>query len=97
VTGLPVVQEDANIVRVELYTRRGCGLCDEAKEVLERVRAEQPFELVELDIDEDAALRARYDTEVPVIWVGGRKAFKYRVEEAELRRKLAQAAGWARP
>ena len=76
--------------RVEIYTKRDCCLCDEAKEVLARVRTDLPFELAEIDIESDPALMERFRTEIPVIFVAGRKAFKYRVDEQELRRRLAR-------
>jgi glutaredoxin len=78
------------VLRVEIYTKRDCCLCDEAKEVLARVRTDVPFELAEIDIETDPALMERFRTEIPVIFVGGRKAFKYRVDEQELRRRLAR-------
>ena len=75
-------------MKVDLYTRKGCHLCDIAKVALENVRVEVPFELKTFDIDEDPALRALYDWEVPVIFVEGRKHAKFRVDEAALRRRL---------
>jgi glutaredoxin len=75
---------------VEIYSKRDCCLCDQAKAVLDRVRAEVPFELVEVDIEGNPELMARFRTEIPVVFVGGRKAFKYRVDETELRRRLAR-------
>jgi glutaredoxin len=78
------------VLRVEIYSKRDCCLCDEAKAVLDRVRADVAFELVEVDIEGDAELMERYRTEIPVVFVDGRKAFKYRVDEAELRRRLAR-------
>jgi glutaredoxin len=74
--------------RVTLYTRAGCHLCEEARQVLDQVRASQPFYLEIVDIDGDAELRRLYDYEVPVIAIDGVKAFKYRVTEAELVKKL---------
>lgn len=79
------------MVRVTLYTRVGCHLCDDAKDVLDAVRAERPFALDVVDIDADPALAARYTTEVPVVLVDGRKAFKYRVDPSALRDQLARA------
>ncbi len=79
---------------VTLYTRRGCHLCEDAKAVLDAVRAEHPFELSVVDIDLDPALRALHTNDVPVIAVGGRTAFKYRLTAdallARLRREGAQ-------
>ena len=78
------------MITVTLYTRAGCHLCDDAKAVLEAVRADDPFALAVVDIDSDPALRARYTDEVPVIAVAGRKAFKYRLTADELRARLAR-------
>lgn len=76
---------------VTLYTRQGCHLCDVVQGVIELVQRDRDFELVTLDIDHDPALRALYDTEVPVVAVNGRKAFKYRVDPAALRERLDRA------
>ncbi|MGH7438803.1 MAG: glutaredoxin family protein [Polyangiaceae bacterium] len=76
---------------VTLYTRVDCHLCDEAKAVLEEVRRERPFELTIVDVDTDPALVEAYGLEVPVILVGGRKAFKYRVDPEGLKARLDQA------
>ena len=64
---------------VTLYTRRGCHLCDDAKAVLDAVRAEQAFDLSIVDIDSDPAIVARFTNDVPVIAVDGRVAFKHRL------------------
>ena len=74
--------------RVTLYTRAGCCLCDEAKHTLAGLRGRAEFEYEEIDIDRDPGLRSRYNDEVPVIAIDGRKAFKYRVEPEEFLKKL---------
>ena len=68
-------------MRVELYSRKACHLCDEAKEVIERARRVVQFDLAVLDVDSDPELARRYGTEVPVILVDGRKHAKYRLDE----------------
>ena len=73
---------------VVLYTRAGCHLCDEAKEQLRALRRTVAFELREVDIDHDPALRQRYNDEVPVIFIHGRKAFKYRIEPGQFLKRL---------
>jgi len=60
------------------------------KAVIRRVAAKIPFDLDEVDIDAITVLRTRYSEEVPVLFVDGRKAFKYRATVAELTRKLNQ-------
>ena len=59
-----------------------------AKELLEAERASCGFDLVEVDITGDAELEAAYREQIPVVFVAGRKAFKYHVDLGELRRRL---------
>lgn len=75
---------------VTLYTRKGCHLCEEAKQEIERLRAAAEFQLEILDVDADPELRARFSDEVPVVFINGRKAFKYRVEPKQFLRRLKQ-------
>lgn len=74
---------------VILYGRDGCCLCDEARAVLTRVRARQPFTLDERDIDSDGALQRAYLERIPVVTIDGVEAFELFVDEAELERRLA--------
>jgi glutaredoxin len=73
---------------LELYSRPGCHLCEELRALCERLADEFPLRLTEVDIAGDAALLARYGEEVPVLFIDGRKAVKYRTTESALRRKL---------
>ena len=73
---------------VVFYTRAGCHLCDDALVVVEAVRARHPFSLVLVDIDGDAAARARYWDKIPVVEVDGRLHAKYRVDEDAFERRL---------
>ena len=73
---------------VTIYSRPGCHLCEEAKQQIAPLLAEFGARLTEINIDEDAQLRARYDYDVPVIFLGARKAAKHRVDLAQFRRQL---------
>jgi glutaredoxin len=73
---------------VALYGRPGCCLCDEAREVLVRVRSRRPFRLHEWDIEQDEALHRAYLERIPVITIDGEEAFELGVDEAELERRL---------
>jgi Glutaredoxin-like domain (DUF836) len=66
-----------------------------ARPVLERIRAEIPFELVERDIETDEAWQRAYFERIPVVVLDGRELFDYRVDEAELRRRLTAASSGA--
>ena len=74
---------------VTLYGRPGCHLCDDARAVLERVRAELPFVLTERDIEADDGLMRAYLERIPVVALDGEELFDFFVDEGELRRRLA--------
>jgi glutaredoxin len=75
---------------VTLYTRPGCHLCDEAKAAIAPLLSEFGATLREVNIDEDAALKERYGWDIPVIFIGTRKAAKHRVDPAQFRRQLGE-------
>lgn len=78
------------MAHVTLYTRAGCHLCDVVKDSLARLASRAAFSLQEVDIDSDPALRQRFNEEVPVVFIDGRKAFKYHLDEDEFLRKLSK-------
>lgn len=67
-----------------MFSRRRCGLCDEAREEIERLRGRVAFDLEEVFIDGDDALEREYGIRVPVVEVDGREAFEISVDPAEL-------------
>jgi glutaredoxin len=79
-------------VAVVLYGAPGCHLCDVAKELLERQRELLGFQLDVVDISGDPELESAHREQIPVVFVAGRKAFKYRVEPLELARRVAAAS-----
>jgi glutaredoxin len=74
---------------VTLYGRPGCHLCDEARAALERVRAQFPFEVHSVNIEEDDALLRAYLERIPVVALDGEELYDYRVDAADLRARLA--------
>jgi glutaredoxin len=76
--------------QVVLYTRVGCCLCDDAREILNRVRARHPsaFAVQERDIDTDDALLRAYLERIPVVTIDGDETFELFVDEAELEQRL---------
>lgn len=77
--------EPGNVV---MYSRRGCHLCEVVKESLTKLSRQGSFTWREIDVDADAELRRQFNDEVPVVFINGRKAFKYRMDEREFLRKL---------
>ena len=74
---------------VVLYGRDGCCLCDDAREVLLRVRDRRPFLLEERDIDRDDAWHRAYLERIPVVMIDGEEAFELFVDEAALESRLS--------
>ena len=71
-----------------MYSRRRCGLCDEARAVLTAERGRLPFDLEEVFVDGDDGLERDYGLRVPVVLVDGAEEFEFRVEPDRLRRLL---------
>jgi hypothetical protein len=72
-----------------MYSRRRCGLCDEARDEILSVRNEVDFEYRELFIDGDEGLERDYGVRVPVVLVDGREEFEISVDPVRLRRLLS--------
>jgi len=84
-------------VRLTIYSKPGCHLCDEMKSTVRRVlsarTAEPATSVDEIDISGDPALMDRYGLEIPVLLIDGNKAAKYRVSEQELMQMLDRRRG----
>jgi glutaredoxin len=61
--------EEPKPTQVTFYTKAGCHLCDEARDMLEDVAAVTNFELTEIDIRNDPAIFEKYRYRIPVIIV----------------------------
>ena len=86
--------DDPPTVPVTLYTREDCSLCVVAREAIEAVAADLDgvtVELDEVDVDTDPELADEYGERVPYVLVDGHPAFKYEVDERDLRLKLLAA------
>ncbi len=67
-----------------MYSRPGCGLCDEAREVILAERRRTGFGFREIDVTGDDALELEYGIRIPVVLVDGEELFEIRVEPAAL-------------
>ena len=88
--------EDARLAvasprEVTLYTRPGCHLCEEAKAAMAPLLREFSVALHEVNIEKDAVLEERYGLDIPVIFIGARKAAKHRVDVEQFRRQLEKS------
>jgi glutaredoxin len=76
---------------VELFSRPGCHLCEEVKVLLQHMQSRHPFTFREVNITEEATLLAQYEADIPVVFINGRKAFKYRVDAKKFVQRLQRA------
>lgn len=79
-------------MNVTLHTRAGCGPCEEARVLLERLRAPLGFTLRLADVDADAAMRARYGEAVPVVALDGEEIARAPIAAAALEAILRERA-----
>ena len=79
--------------QVTLYGKPGCHLCDDARAVVERVRAAHPFELTEVDVSLDPELNRAYGERIPVLELDGEELFEFFVDEADLGRRIDRVDG----
>ncbi len=78
------------MLNVTLYTRKDCKLCDEVKAELNDLQSQYPHRLVEVDIDLDPAMVAKFGEIIPVVEVG-----PYRVTAPITRQQLQMNLGAA--
>jgi glutaredoxin len=71
--------------QLTVYVRRGCHLCTDMTQALERLRPEFGFSVTLVDIDADPELVRLYNTRVPVLVAEGEEICYYFLEEQRLR------------
>ncbi len=75
-------------LRVMVFTRATCPLCEEAWELLQRQQRRYGFVLEAKDIEESAELVREHGDWVPVVTINGHVRFRGHVNEVLLRRIL---------
>lgn len=75
---------------VVVYSRKGCHLCDIVKETLTKFQGDADFQWRDVDIDVEPQLSQKYNDDVPVVFIDGRKAFKYRLDGRQFLSALAR-------
>ncbi len=75
---------EQNIPKVVFYTKAGCHLCDDARDLLENLAADIPFELTEIDIRTDLNIFELYRYRIPVILINGQTTVEGRISQEDL-------------
>ena len=75
---------EASLPRVTFYTKAGCHLCNEAREMLDEIAAHKDYELTEIDIRTHPDIFETYRYRIPVILLDETIVAEGRIEYSEL-------------
>ncbi|MBI5376510.1 MAG: glutaredoxin family protein [Candidatus Schekmanbacteria bacterium] len=82
--------EFENLPIVEIYSKKDCCLCDEAKNELSDILARYPFKMKVTDITYDSEKLGKYETEVPVVFIDGKKTSKLKFDKMRFQEKIIE-------
>jgi len=83
-------ETDAATLRLTLYGRSYCHLCDEMLAALASLRGEYGFAVDVVDVDSDAALEQRFGALVPVLMHADTELCHYHLDAGKVRAYLAK-------
>ncbi len=76
------------MINVTIYGKEDCCLCHEAAKIIRKVSKDFPLRITEIDITVNPKTFELYKDEIPIITIQGKRAFRYKVHETTLRKKL---------
>jgi hypothetical protein len=80
------------VIRLTLYSRPGCHLCEEMRREVENLLGDLPHEWEIVDVDRDAELARRYGESIPILFVNGHLFAKIRLPRLSSKLRLVRAA-----
>ena len=75
---------------IEILTKKDCSLCDEIKEIVNKVLPDYPARLIITDIESDPVLYEKFKERIPILKINNIESFVFKARETSLRRKLDQ-------
>ena len=75
---------------IEILTKKDCCLCDEIKEIVNKVLPDYPAKLIITDIESDPILYEKFKERIPILKINDIESFVFKAHETSLRRKLDQ-------
>jgi len=70
--------------QVTFYTKAGCHLCEEARDMLDDIAAQTNYELTEIDIRSNPEIFEQYRYRIPVIIIDNDTLLEGRIEYRDL-------------
>ncbi|HSE64195.1 MAG TPA: glutaredoxin family protein [Thermoanaerobaculia bacterium] len=80
------------MIRLTLYSRPGCHLCEEMRREVENLLGDLPHEWDVVDVDRDPELARRYGESIPILFVNGHLFAKIRLPSLSSKLRLVRAA-----
>lgn len=80
-------------MKVVLYSKDECCLCDNAKAILRELQKEFSFQVEEVDIYKDDALLERYQIMIPVVEIDGKEIQCGIIQKDVIRKRLTMFSG----
>jgi glutaredoxin len=77
-------KKPASVPQVIFYTKAGCHLCEDARDMLDDIAAQTSYDLTEIDIRSDLAIFEQYRYRIPVIIIDETTVIEGRIEYSEL-------------
>ncbi len=77
---------EPSMPQVTFYTKAGCHLCEEARDMLDDIAAQTAYELTEIDIRNDTDLFEQYRYRIPVIIIDDETILEGRIAFRDLSR-----------
>lgn len=71
-------------LQVTLYTKAGCHLCEDAREMLDEIATRTTYDFTEIDIRRDLELFELYRYRIPVITINETIVAEGRIDYSEL-------------
>lgn len=76
------------MLKITLYSKPNCHLCDDIKIILDNVKKSINFNLKIINIESDKNLFEKYSLKIPVLFINDKIFAKYKVDEVKLLEKL---------
>jgi glutaredoxin len=83
-----IEHREVSELKVVMYTKIGCPLCEKAKKVLLELQEECSFSLEEVDIYKDDSLLEKYQLMIPVVAIDGEDVAFGQIQKVEIRKRL---------
>jgi len=77
-------------MKVIMYSKENCSLCDKGKKILQEINEEIPIEINEIDIYKDEKLLEKYQIMIPVVEIDGEEVDFGILHKDVIRKRLLQ-------